>query len=128
HRGGQYVDNSFGVHRIPGLNTDVAGAPVRWDGGGAAGGGFSDHLPIFARFRVVPEDRPDRWIALSRPARGETRAEARLVDYARLDLAAQARLPESLPADANLQDGSWNGHLFRIEATVVPDRHPRVLV
>ena len=128
YRGVQYVDNSFGLHRIPGLSVDAAGAPVRWEAGGPTGRGFSDHLPIHARFTVVTDQQPDRWLALTRPAQGETRAEPRRVDYSGADLAALALSPDSLPPDANLHDGSWNGRLFRIDADVVPDRHPRVRV
>jgi exonuclease III len=128
YRGVQYLDNSFGIHRVPGVNVDVAGAPVRWDGSGPAGRGYSDHLPIYARFQVVADERPDRWLALARPAQGETTAQPRAVDYRAADLAAVAVTAETLPQSAQLRDGSWNGRIFLVDAEVVPDRHPRVQV
>jgi hypothetical protein len=127
-RGVQYDDNSFGVFRVAQLNADAAGAPVRWDGGGGAGSGFSDHLPIYARFRFVAEGRADRWLALNRPAQAETSGAARRVDYARVNLAATAIKLSELPVGAKLRDGSWMGRVFAVEGEVVPDKNPRVRV
>ncbi len=128
HRGIQYVDNSFTAVRIAGLNVDAAGAPLRWDAGGGSGSGFSDHLPVLARFKVVSDNRADRWLSLQRPSKGETRAQPIRVSYAAVDAHSTAIDPATLPAGANLRDGTWSGKLFRIEAPVVPDRHPRVRV
>lgn len=51
-KGIQYVDQSFGIHAIPGLNTDeVTGVPHAWVNLGN-GKGCSDHLPIYAEFRI----------------------------------------------------------------------------
>lgn len=128
YRGIQYVDNSFGVGRFSGLNVDAGGAPVRWDGGGPAGAGYSDHLPIYARFRTVHDNRVDRWISLTRPSQTESDPSVRRVSYDHVDPAATAIDLQSLPADVRLRDGSWSGKLFRVEGESVPDRHPRVRV
>jgi hypothetical protein len=56
----QYVDNSFGVLRLTELNyEETFGLPARWIHMGN-GRGFSDHLPIYARFRVGSDlEEPD---------------------------------------------------------------------
>lgn len=65
--GVQYVDNSFFRLKIPGVNVDATwGAPLDWVGVGA-GGGFSDHLAIGARFRIVEEGDRERVMELTRP-------------------------------------------------------------
>lgn len=122
--GVQYVDNSFGVARFPGLNVDAAGVPVRWSGDGPAGAGFSDHLPIFARFTTVRDDRPDRWLALERASAPDDSAPAAInkVDYAAVDVEKSALTLATLPAGAVLRDGSWSGKLFRVAGEAAVDR------
>jgi len=52
--GVQYVDNSFEVGRFVGKNVyPTTMTPIRWNNFGE-GRGYSDHLPISMRFRVVP--------------------------------------------------------------------------
>lgn len=115
-RGVQYVDNSFAVGRFPGLNADEAGLPLRWNGDGPAGRGFSDHFPISAEFTVAAAGRTDRWIALARPSdRDETEARPVRVSYAGIDPAARALRPADLPRGANLRDGTYTGRLFLVE-------------
>ena len=117
-RGVQYVDNSFAVGRFVGLNADDSGHPVRWSGGGASGSGFSDHFPISARFATVAENRPDRWITLTRPSdRDPTEADVNRLTF-KVDL-GQALTLAALPAGANLRDGSYTGKLFRVEGPAV---------
>ncbi len=122
-RGVQYIDNSFAVARFPGLNVDAAGGPVRWDNAGQ-GSGFSDHLPVSARFRTVADNAPDRWMPLTQAAGTEEAAAVvtRVANDA-IDLAGTAVAESQIPAGANLQDGSWNRKLFRVEGKVVGE-HP----
>ncbi len=125
-RGVQYVDNSFAVARFPGLNADAAGCPVRWDNSGA-GSGFSDHFPVFARFRTVADNAPDRWMPLTQAAGAEESAAVVVrVAHDAIDLARHAVTEAQIPAGANLQDGSWNRKLFRVEGRVVDERPFRV--
>lgn len=50
-----YIDGSFFVGILPGLNaTRTFGEPRRWFATGG-GGGFSDHFPVGARFRVAAD-------------------------------------------------------------------------
>lgn len=51
-RGLSYVDGTFAVLAVPGLNADVLGRPLDWHFAGRSGGGVSDHFPVMARFRV----------------------------------------------------------------------------
>lgn len=117
-RGVQYVDNSFGVARIPGLNSDAAGLPVRWSAAGPAGHGFSDHFPIYARFTTVAANRPDRYLPLPNASVDKGKDAVVKVDYSGLDLAKLAVVLSSLPESVNLRDGGHTGRIFLVEGTV----------
>jgi len=121
-RGVQYVDNSFGVAKVSGVNADATGRPVRWSNEGS-GSGFSDHFPIFARFTTVADNAPDRWLALRRPSdQEETGANVQKLDYATMDLGRIAVKPSDIPSGTNLRDGKWNRKIFRVEGKVVGER------
>lgn len=121
-RGIEYVNDSFSVLAVPGLNAHpVFGTPVRWrqTGGGA---GFSDHFPLVARFRVVsgsngPLPRSPGWSS----EKPEVDGRRLLVDYAlkeevEIPLAGQLlQLPESAWPD---QVGS----LFLVEGAITRRR------
>lgn len=49
-RGVSYVDNSFKTLLIEGVNVDALHRPIDWTFFGQYGGGYSDHLPVMARF------------------------------------------------------------------------------
>ncbi len=68
HQGIQYIDNSFFRLILPGRNADPHfHTPLRWIPFGD-GGGFSDHLPIGARFRVVAADSVEEgFLTLTNP-------------------------------------------------------------
>lgn len=51
--GVSYVDGSFRKLVLAGLNIDSIGRPLEWFPGGITGGGFSDHLPLLARFSTA---------------------------------------------------------------------------
>ncbi len=68
-RGIQYVDGSFRQVILPGVNARPPGMnPIRWYFVGETGGGFSDHLPILADFRVVEDPMPG-FMELVNPSR-----------------------------------------------------------
>lgn len=118
-RGIQYVDNSFAVLRVPGLNADALGQPVRWSAAGPAGSGFSDHFPVYAHFRTVEDNRPDRWLALEQPSvREETAAQVNKIDYTALAVEQVALTWAAIPAGADLRDGTYTGAIFLVEGTV----------
>lgn len=123
YRGVQYVDNSFAVLRLPGLNADALGQPLRWSFAGPRGSGFSDHFPVYARFRTVENNQPDRWLALVRASRPEAGdAAVNRVDYAALAVEQVALTPANLPADADLRNGTYTGKIFLVDGTVAPTR------
>jgi hypothetical protein len=120
-QGVQYVDNSFTVLKIPGLNADIFGRPIRWSRGETPGG-FSDHFPILARFRVTQENNKSRWIGLTKPGGVESGEGAPIpVDYSVVDLFESAMTHDKLPPGSNMRDGSWNGRVFFVEAPATMD-------
>ena len=121
----QYQDNSFNVARLPGENSDAAGAPIRWSGGGTAGAGFSDHLPIYAHFKALEgEDKPG-WMPLENPADTPPSETVFSVDYASVDLNQAIRV-DTIPPQTNLRDGSWTGKLFKVAGPAVGTGRPSV--
>ncbi|MBW7896898.1 MAG: endonuclease/exonuclease/phosphatase family protein [Opitutaceae bacterium] len=117
-RGVQYVDNSFAVARVPGLNLDDKGMPIRWSFDGPRGRGFSDHLPIFAKFITVPDNRTDRYIPLNNPSEDTGLASVNKVDFSKVDLEKIAFQPDRLPVGATLRDEALLGRIVRVEGTV----------
>lgn len=117
--GVQYVDNSFGVGKIPGLNADAKGLPVRWSFAGPGGAGFSDHFPVYAKFITVPDNRTDRYLPLRDASveRGGTSPNSR-IDYSKIDVEKVALSFEKLPAGANVRTADYKGKIFRVEGTV----------
>lgn len=116
-RGIQYVDNSFGVGRFPGLNMDAKGLPFRWSFDGPAGRGFSDHFPVHARFITVTDNRPGDFVALELPSH-ETPEDARPV-VVRVDPATVATKVADLPP-GSLRREANKGHILRVEGRVLP--------
>jgi hypothetical protein len=129
YQGVQYIDNSFKVVRVPGMNADPAtGLPLRWAQAGEAGGGFSDHFPLIAWFRVVPDDDSARFQQLSNPSR-DAGGPARLrpVDYAGANLELAPNATE-IAERQSLQSVDYHGRLLLVESTVSGDRPFRVKV
>ncbi len=123
-RGIQYVDGSFAVGAFPGFNAEVAtGRPRRWRFAGG-GGGYSDHFPLVARFRVVEVDRPGRWMPLENPSR--TRVGPATPVPVRFDLSGARPLTDFANPGALLRPGHI-GALFRVSGRVVGTRPFRVL-
>ncbi|MFI5357513.1 MAG: endonuclease/exonuclease/phosphatase family protein [Opitutales bacterium] len=118
YRGVQYVDNSFGVAKVRGLNSDDKGLPVRWSFDGPAGGGFSDHFPVYAKFTTVPDNRTDRYLSLRNPSEDTGLTSGNPVDFGRLDLAAVALTLDQVPPGASLRQEEYRGRIVRVEGTV----------
>jgi len=121
--GVQYVDNSFHVMKIPGLNADVYGRPVRWSRSKKPSG-FSDHFPIAAGFRTVDDGDKTRWMALNQPSLADDAPEAPVrVETSAVDLFDSAVKTAKLPEKVTLRDGSFNGRVFFVEAPATVDAH-----
>ncbi len=114
--GVQYVDNSFAVLKLRGLNMDAFGRPIAFSRGRVPYG-FSDHFPLYARFRPVDANAKDQWMPLARPSETET-GPATLVsaEVSPTSLFATALKPSDLPAGADVRDGTYDGKIFFIEA------------
>jgi len=121
----QYIDNSFNRVILPGLNVGERwGRPTAWSNIGG-GTGFSDHLPIYARFRIAPDVDPER--VFSDLENQAMTAFQPTVNYARLDRRA---LPE-LDRLASTPYDEWEhfmGELFHVRATVTGTRPLRIRV
>lgn len=118
YRGVQYVDDSFGVAKIPGLNLDDKGMPIRWSFEGTAGSGFSDHLPIYAKFLTVTDNQPDRYISLRSPSEDTGLASVRKVDFSKIDLEKVALTLDRLPPGESLRNDALKGKIVRVEGQV----------
>jgi len=118
YRGVQYVDNSFAIAKIPGLNLDDKGLPIRWSFEGPAGSGFSDHLPIYAKFLTVTDNRADRYLALHNASAETGLTSVNKVDFGKVDLEKVAINLATLPPTAALRDGSYTGKILRVEGPV----------
>jgi endonuclease/exonuclease/phosphatase family metal-dependent hydrolase len=128
--GVQYIPDSFGVAKFPGLNMTEDGEPYGWDG--VVGRGFSDHFPIYAHFRTVEDNKPGQYMAFpsSTPDKGDGLGEdSQRRAYAKVNIRevdARAIKPSQIPENANLRDESpdspWYGKLFYVEG---PCRAPK---
>ena len=124
----QYVDNSFHVMKIPGLNADVYGRPVRWSRSKKPAG-FSDHFPLLANFRTVDDGDKTRWMALNQPSLADDAPEAPVrVETSAVYLFDSALKISKLPPDTALRDGSFNGRVFFVEAPASVDERGFVRV
>lgn len=123
-KGIQYVDNSFGRLILEGRNVESRwGRPLSWTNYGG-GSGFSDHLPIYARFRVVDEDQPGP-MAVTRPSDepfSRERPRLALDRFDRRSVPSAGVLADLSPAERAQQMGT----LFLVEATLVGTRPARL--
>lgn len=126
--GVQYADNSFAVMKFAGLNANALGLPNRW-ARGRVPSGFSDHFPLYARFRTVDTGAKDKWMALTRPSETEADSGAvHKIDTSPVDIFATAVKPADLPSGTDIRDGTYTGRIFYIEgqATVNERGHVKV--
>jgi len=105
HHGVQYVDNSFEVVIIDGLNAHTPlQIPKRWSNT-AGGSGASDHFPIAARFRVVADGDKERRKQLTNPGRNDGRVEPLPVGFEDLKAADTPPFTADLASDPGPHDG-----------------------
>ncbi|MBP8257775.1 MAG: endonuclease/exonuclease/phosphatase family protein [Opitutaceae bacterium] len=117
-KGVQYVDNSFTVLRLKGLNATPEGTPLRWTSEGAAGSGFSDHFPVYALFRTVKDNRAEKWLDLEKPSTSNDSPPRPLkAPEKTYDVATAVNLA-SVADQSSLRSGSFNGKLMHVEGRV----------
>jgi hypothetical protein len=102
--------------KLPGLNADVFGRPIRWSRSENPGG-FSDHFPVMARFRTVEGGDAARWMPLNQPSRMNSGPGTPIpVETSVVDLFDSAVSFPELPEGTNIRDGSFDGRVFFVEA------------
>ncbi|OIR06375.1 endonuclease/exonuclease/phosphatase family protein [mine drainage metagenome] len=111
----QYVEGSFRVVKVPGLNMAGDGTPLRWSFSGAAGSGCSDHFPIVAQFRTLDEVGRGRWMELKHPSDGRAPTRPVPVGLTRAELERRAIRISDLPPGQPLRDSRSLGRLFLVE-------------
>lgn len=113
-KGLQYRDNSFQVLKFPGLNADVFGRPYRWSRGKRPGG-FSDHFPILARFRLAEPNSRAKWMALKNPSTVVEGPAGPVRLISSVDLFKRAVKPCNEPRNADFRDGTYDGKVFLVD-------------
>ena len=125
--GVRYVDGSFRVVSVRGLNADALGRPLDWQFAGDAGGGVSDHFPLVAEFTTASGRRGD-FVRLRNPSRG------RDAPTREIPLGYKGETDLSLPDGRFLNEvpkddfGPYVGRLYRIRAKVANARPLRLEV
>jgi len=116
-----YVDGSFRVVRIAGLNADAMMRPREWNFAGQNGGGASDHFPLVAKFRVAPFETDDALNRIDDALDYEMRHDS--------DPSLLARdFPDGRFLNGPIEDdlGGIVGRLYSIEAEVLSQRPLRL--
>ena len=127
NKGLQYVDNSFRVVRVPSMNTDIFGRPQRWFRG-ARPGGFSDHFPILAKFRLADPNAKTEWMALKNPSTTATGPGEPVLQTSSSELFKNAIDPSKEQGVADFRDGSYDGRVFLIHAPASVDKKGKISV
>lgn len=114
YSGVQYVDNSFNVVILDGINTRTAlKLPRRWTNLGR-GGGASDHFPVSARFRTVEDNDKTKTVVLQNPGKEDGSAEP-------LKTGIDSVQPGKVPVFTAAMTGELEKHageIFRVRAKV----------
>jgi hypothetical protein len=114
HSGIQYVDNSFEVVVVDGVNVHTPlQLPRRWSNAGE-GSGTSDHFPVAARFRVVADDDKVRRQEPANPGQDDGSSEPLRVGYETLK-------PGDLPAftaSVAQNPAKHVGEFFRVKGRI----------
>lgn len=128
-RGVQYVDNSFRVAILDDINAQPGSrVPWRWTFDAADGQGVSDHFPLYARFRVVEDQDPNRYLPLVNPGRPDPAPPApRRVDYGAVQR-TQVPAVRELGSDAAIRQARRIGQVYLVEGTVSGERPFRLRV
>lgn len=114
HNGIQYVDNSFSVVALKGVNAVTPlKIPRRWSNLGD-GAGFSDHFPVAFRARVVNDGDKAKRLTLENPGVPPAEAVPLPVGFDRLKA---SELPLFTKETAGNLDGH-TGEMFRVKGEI----------
>jgi len=118
YAGVQYVDNSFRVVKVDGVNTRTAlQVPRRWSNAGT-GSGASDHFPVSARFRTVEDNDKVRRVKLINPGTSDGTAEPVKVSFDQIK-------PDDVPvftAAMGREKDEHFGEIFRVRGKITSRR------
>jgi endonuclease/exonuclease/phosphatase family metal-dependent hydrolase len=127
--GVQYVDNSLRLVAIDNLNAQLGtGLPFRWRTLQGTGTGYSDHLPIEARFRLVDDNDRQSFLQLDKPgAEGNSEEETSgfKANYANIPSSSLTKTKD-IGSDAAMQRPELIGQLFLVDAEVVAEQPLRI--
>ena len=114
HNGVQYVDNSFTVVALEGVNAVAPlNIPRRWSNL-AEGGGFSDHFPIAFRARVVTDGDKAKRLELTNPGVPPENGEKIPVGFDRLKASKLPLFSAEIAADLDKHTGEF----FRVKGEI----------
>lgn len=123
YQGIQYVDNSFQKLAIKGLNAGKRwGEPIGWRFYGEKGGGYSDHLPLMARFRLFINGDANRFMRLEKPTLEESAPEKLYyADYREISK-KDTLSAKKLKGLSDEEVGHYFGEFFYIQETLVSSK------
>lgn len=116
-----YVDSSFHVGQVAGLNADAMRRPLSWNFAGKKGGGASDHFPLIARFSTAAFE-----------AKAPLNQNDDALNYEMRHDDDPAVIPKDLPdglllnRDRKQDEGDIVGRLFSVKAEVILERPLRL--
>jgi endonuclease/exonuclease/phosphatase family metal-dependent hydrolase len=114
--GVSYIDNSFDVLSIPGVNVYAySGAPIRWSSAGE-GYGYSDHLPISMRFTVNETHDVTQKIELDNPSLNDDRLWNPIP--VRVTIPTQGQYLITSQIQESLQSMTYFDQLFLVVGTI----------
>lgn len=114
HKGVQYVDNSFVVVALPGINSVTQlNLPRRWSNFGG-GSGFSDHFPVAFRARVVSDEDKAKRLELSDPGTPDKDHRPLAVGFDRLKASELPLFSAQIAAEFDKHIGEF----FRVKGKI----------
>lgn len=117
-RGVQYIDNSFGPVILEGVNTvGPLKLPRRWTNAGR-GAGWSDHFPVAARFRTVPDGDAGRRLVPVNPGSDDAPTTALATGIRDFEPASAPEFSSSHAADP----AAFMGEFFRVRGRISSQR------
>lgn len=128
HRGVQYVDNSFQVLAIENVNAQAgSGLPIRWRSVNGNGTGFSDHLPILAKFQILSDNDANSFVQLIKPGvEGDSSFETKGIKSSFKINPLTITKTKEIGSDEAIQKLELLGHVFLVDAEIVAEKPMRI--
>jgi len=117
----QYVDGSFDKLLMPGFNIDTLGRPLEWSFAGNAGGGVTDHLPVYARFKVSSGES-GVFVDLENPSAGDDAPDFEMPLGYMTDPSVEFEDGAFLSEIGDADLGPYMGKLYKVDAKILKMR------